>query len=189
MAAQGPPEEGETIYKRALQAELLTGEELEDSGLSDRELKRASRLEDAKIYFGLARWYLDQGRLEESQQALNSGEELIRASEGRFWHGERATLHSRHNLLRGEYKETYSRLYHELRMYFPVKSGEHASAGWRRAQWQGGRLGDAEDYAMLAVAAFETSHLEVAQLAAKYAEDRGADMTVLKQLFPPSKAN
>jgi hypothetical protein len=187
MAAEGPPEEGETMYKRALQAELLVGEALEDSGLTDRELKRASRLEDARTFFGLARWYLDQGRVDESRQALNSGEELIRASEGQFWQDERAALHSRHNLLRGEYKETYNRLNHELRMYFPVKAGEHASAGWRRAQWQEGRIGDGEEYAMLAVAAFETSHIEVAQLATKYAEERGADMTVLKQLLPPSK--
>ena len=97
-------------------------------------------------------------------------------------------MHSRHDLLRGEFKETYQRLHSELRMYFPVKTGEGISAGWRRAQWLRGRLGDAEDYAMLAVAAFETSHGDVAQLAAKYAEERGADMTALKQLFSPSKA-
>ena len=39
---------------------------------------------------------------------------------------------------------------------------------------------------MLAVAAFETSHGEVAQLAVKQSAERGADMTALKQLFPPS---
>ena len=72
-------------------------------------------------------------------------------------------------------------------MYFPVKNGEHASDIWRRNQWSSGRLGDAEDYAMLAVAAFETSHTEVAQLATKYAEERRADMTALKQLLPPGK--
>ena len=187
MAAQGPPEEGEATYKRALQAELLSGEALKDSDLSDRDLKRETRLEDARIYFGLSRWYLDHGRAEESERALRSGEELIRATEAKFWDAERAALQGRLKLLRGDYKEIYNRLSGELRMDFPVKAGEHAAAGWRRAHWSTGRLGDAEDYAMLAVAAFETSHREVAQLATKYAEDRGADMTALKQLMPGEK--
>jgi len=188
MAAEVPDAEGEAMYKKALQAELLAGRALEDADLSSRDLKRESNLENARIYFGLARWYLDHARIEDSRKALSSGEELIRASEGKFWHAEREALHSRLNLLQGEYKETYGRLNHELRMYFPVKTGEHASAGWRRSQWRTGRIGDAEDYAMLAVAAFETSHMEVARLAAKYAEERGADMTALKQLLPASKA-
>ncbi len=69
-----------------------------------------------------------------------------------------------------------------------MKTGEGFSAGWRRAQWQKGRLGDAEQCAALAIAAFETSHGEVAQLAAEYAEERGADMTALRQLLPSGKA-
>ena len=188
MAAEGPDAESEAMYKKALQAELLSGKALEDADLSSRDLKRESNLEDARIYFGLARWYLDHSRIEDSRRALNSGEDLIRASDGKFWQDEREALDSRLNLLQGEYKETYARLNRELQMYFPVKTGEHASAGWRRSQWRTGRIGDAEDYAMLAVAAFETSHMEVAQLAAKYAEERGADMTALKQLLSASKA-
>src|SRR4030095_14249484 len=177
MAAQTSAAEGETLYKRALESDLLVGEALKKAGLSEKDLKRESRLEDAKILFGLSRWYLDHGRPQESERALQSGEELIRATEAKFWEAERAALHARLDLLRGDYKDTYSRLYGELRMHFPVKTGEHAAAGWRRAQWRSGRLGDAEDYALLAVAAFETSHPEVARLAAKYAEDRGADMS------------
>lgn len=154
-----------------------------DPDLSNRDMKRESRLEDAAIHFGLSRWYLDHGRPEDSRKALGAGEELIRASEKDFWQGERDALHSRLDLLRGDYKEAYDRLYGKLRMYFPVSKGEGVSAGWRRAQWQSGRSGDAEDYALLAVAAFETSHEKVAQLAVTYAEERGAEMTALKQLL------
>jgi ATP/maltotriose-dependent transcriptional regulator MalT len=185
---EGPPEEGEATYKRALEAQFLAGEALKSSNVSSRELQGESRLEDARIYFGLARWYLDRGRYDESQKALGSGEDLLHASESQFWKMERAAIRSRLDLLRGEYKDVYSRLYHELRMNFPVKTGEGVSAVLRRGQWQKGRFGDAEDYAMLAVAAFETSHGDVAQLAAKYAEDRGADMKDLQQLLASGKA-
>jgi peptidase M1-like protein len=188
MAMEGPPEEGEATYKQALEAQLLSGEALKKSDLSSRELQAQSRLEDARIYFGLARWYLDRGRYDESRRALDSGEDLIRASEGQFWQMERAAIRSRLDLVQGEYKDVYSRLYHELRMIFPVKAGEGVSAVLRRGQWLKGRFGDAEDYAMLAVAALETDHADVARLAAKYAEDRGADMKELKQRLPTGKA-
>ena len=183
MADQASAEEAEATYKKALAADLLAGEGLMDPDISNRDLKRESRLEDVAIHFGLARWYLDHGRPEDSRKALGAGEELLRTSEKDFWQAERDALHARLDLLRGEYKEAYDRLYHRLYMYFPVSKGEGASAGWRRAQWQGGRLGDAEDYALLAVAAYETSHEKVAQLAVTYAEERGAEMTALKQLL------
>ena len=42
------------------------------------------------------------------------------------------------------------------------------------------RWGDGLDYAMLAVAAFETGHEDIALEAVKEAEDRGAEMDALR---------
>ena len=62
--------------------------------------------------------------------------------------------------------------------------GQSTSEQVRRQKFRSGRWGDGEDYALLAVAAFETGHDIVARAARNEAEQRGADLTALDSRCP-----
>ena len=68
-------------------------------------------------------------------------------------------------------------------LWFPFDENDAAGSAFRRNRWADGRVGDGEDYAVLAVSAYETDRTPVAIRAMEEAEKRGTDMAPLRALL------
>ena len=176
-------DEAEALYREALRAPLLSEHALPLAQLSDRELERQTNVEDGRIHLNLARLFLDQQRDADARQALDAAERLL----GReaVFHAEREILRSRLEVRSGDYKPAWNRLSRSLSLNFPRLSTNTLIDDARRLKWRTGnrRNGDGEDYALLAVTAFETANEAVARQAISEAENAGADVTALKAIL------
>lgn len=178
-ADRAEPAEQEVLLGAALRAPLVSEEVQARSKLSDKELERRARLEDALIHLLLARLHLDQGRQGEAREVLQQAEALFDRFDTHSHAALRATLKVRLNILDRSYQEAYDSLAKRLRLSFPVRDDDTTSDRIRRNRWRRGQRGTAEEYSLLAIAAFETGHIEVSRRAAEEAEERGADVTAL----------
>jgi hypothetical protein len=182
LASAGRLEEAEALFLRALGAPLVPEDELDDTDLSKKEIERKSRLQDCLSQIGLARIYLEQERDADARLALDRAEGMLTGLDKSYYRSIRQEVRCHLDIRRGEYENAYDVLSKWLRLDIPVREGDSAADAMRRSKFnsRGRRWGDGLDYAMLAVAAFETGHEDVAREAMKEAEDRGAEMDVLR---------
>jgi hypothetical protein len=106
----------------------------------------------------LARVQFEKGQFNDARQALVDAEGLLEDPAKETGWNERRILWSRLDLSRGDYEGAFRRLRE------------------KRKRW---RLG-AEGYAILAAAAHETDHQQIAEESIESAESRGADMSALR---------
>jgi hypothetical protein len=85
----------------------------------------------------------------------------------------------------GDHDEAYDVLGGNVRLDFPVVFGQSTGEVVRRKKFRSRHRfrASARGYALLAVSAYETGHLEVARQAMEHAEERGVDMESLKTLL------
>jgi hypothetical protein len=136
--------------------------------------------ETARIRLALARIYLDRGLPVEAAAQLDE----VDRSFGSDWVSfrvERDALRSRLDIGRGDHGSAFRRLKRMLKMAGPQRSNWRAMAVRVRlaSEWQA----MTEAYALLAVAAYETGHLDDARWALREARDRGAVMDELASLL------
>lgn len=179
-------EEAEELLRRALTAEMFPESIRGGLQASDKELQQRSDYEDALIHLELSRIYLDLGRDADATKALQTGESLLTGVYKNYAMPTRDALRSRLELRRGAYKEGWARLSRSLRLTFPRTGEGTLGSEIRRNKWRTGarRTGDGEDYALLAVVAANQQQADVAFQAIKEAEERGADLSRLKEAYP-----
>ncbi len=158
-AAAGRHGEAEALYRRALAAEAFAGPATErpDSGSPARSRER---LLDARIHLELARLLLDLDRLTEARAARDAARDQL-TSATRFWlESGLKTLEARLALRSGEPQEAF-RLLKKA-----VRRGDVAST---------------EGLLLFAIAACESSRAAECEAAAAAAEERGADVSLLRR--------
>jgi tetratricopeptide (TPR) repeat protein len=137
--------------------------------------------ENARIRLELARLFLDQGRRAEALAELDAVEESLGPSRAVFRMA-RDSHRSRLEVVRGDYQPAYRRLKKTLRLAAPRRNPRSWRAVLWRAHLSSESLAMKEAYALLAVAAFETGHREDYRWALREAEERGVDMSPLKEM-------
>jgi aminopeptidase N len=184
-ATRGEPEASETLFRRALAAPL----EPPDKKRSSARIAaaHATRL-DAHIHLGLCRVHLDQGKTDEAAADLEAAEKRLSGPENDALPEERAVLHARLALRRGDFAAAYRRL-DTMRVEILQREGESSIDQARRAKFTTGWEGTGEAYALLAVAAHGSDHEEVCAAAREEARRRDADTRVLDALHPTGPAN
>ncbi len=182
--AQGrPADEAESLLRQALDAPMVSEAGIEALDLKQRDLDDDARLTDARIHLDLARIDLNRGRADGALDSLQRAEKLLGREFYNAYRSIRRRLWTRLDLRDGKYEDAYRRLEGKVRLTFPNNSGESLADVLRRTKWKSGRFGTAEDYAALAVAAFEIGNDTVARRAADEAEERGAEMAPLEARF------
>jgi hypothetical protein len=126
--------------------------------IDEKEVQKRRAREDARIHTLLARIQIEEGRLDDASQELVEAEALLADPENEAGWNERRILRSRLDLARGDYESAFRRL---------------------RTKRQRRRLG-AEGYTVLAAAAYETGHEQLADESMEMAERRGADISALR---------
>ncbi|HKQ60409.1 MAG TPA: M1 family aminopeptidase [Candidatus Polarisedimenticolaceae bacterium] len=177
----------EQALNRALAAPLQTAEEQQDERVSERDRRRRTIVEDARIHLDLAYLELDRRRPAEAQRELQSAEDLLRGLDDSIDREARLLLASRLSVMQGDFRAAYSRL--NALLYLELPHGDSVFQDLRREKYRDGlrivSMGDG--YALLAVAAHETQHALIARAALKAAEERGVDMQALKPLLAPAE--
>jgi hypothetical protein len=151
-ALAGKPDEAERLYREALETE----EPPPDTGetVYYQDLQLARRVMNARIELALARLFLDEGKEQEADEALDRSQRFYKDAE------EYLLLRSRLDVRRGDYRKAFQRLLKAL-----------------------GNL-SGEGYALLAIAAHETSHSAGFDMALKKARESGTDVTALTSPSP-----
>jgi hypothetical protein len=138
------------------------------------------RVQDVKIRLALARVYLDQGRLEESEEALDGIDRELETWDRMMFRMQRDALRSRLEILNGDYEPAYKRLKKTLRLASPRR----ARVPWRnlmlQLQLNTERAAVTEAYSLLAIAAHETGNRNVFLWALSEARARRVDVTALE---------
>jgi hypothetical protein len=137
--------------------------------------------ENARIRLELARLYLDQGRSGEALAELDAVEESLGPGRAIFRMA-RDSLRSRLEIMRGDYQAAYRRLKKALRLAAPRRPPRNWRAVMWRAQLSSELLAMKEAYALLAIAAFETGRGNDLRWALQEAEERGVDVSLLKEI-------
>jgi hypothetical protein len=174
------------LLERALRTPLLSEAARAKSELSEKEIARRERLIDSRILVELARLHLDRRDPAAAKASLSSAEQVLPNLDKRYYKSERSYLGARIALQEGRYDAAFGES-RTLRLSFPYLDTDSLGQDLRRSRWRDGRSGHGEDYAVLAVAAYETGRLLVARRAMEEAEDRGAEMGPLRALLgaPP----
>ncbi|HKI03482.1 MAG TPA: M1 family aminopeptidase [Thermoanaerobaculia bacterium] len=149
-AAAGKMDEAAAFYERALGTEEPPPEVGEVFGYQDVQWLR--RVMNARIELARARLFLEQGKDEEAEDALDKAQRMFKNDE------EFKLLQARLDVRRGDYPKAFQRLRKGL------KTGD---------------LYSSEGYVLLAIAARETGHAEEFQKALKKARESGADVDTL----------
>jgi hypothetical protein len=174
----------EPLYREALDADLYSGMLIEAREYDAQSIARATQIENARIRLELARLYLDLDRTADAVRELEAAEAEIAPHGATQWSGLRDSVRRRLEVQRGEYKTAYEHLSRALRLRFPRTDAETVGSARLRKKFRTGRTGDGEDYALLAVAAFEVGRELVSRTAMDEAERRGADMQALRDRLP-----
>jgi tetratricopeptide (TPR) repeat protein len=179
LTAEGRLDEAEAGYLRALELPALPDSLAEPAPLFS-DPRAAVLRETARIRLALVRLYLDQGRLADAASHLDLVDESFGPDRVSF-RVERDALRSRLEILRGQYEPAFRRLKRTLRLAGPHRTDWRAMMVRVRlgSEWQA----MIEAYALLAVAAYETGHLEDARWALQEARDRGAGVDALSGLL------
>jgi tetratricopeptide (TPR) repeat protein len=185
LAAAGRLEEAEAAFREALELPP-DGSETNDTTAWPAAPQTPPLQEEARIRLALARLYLDR-RMEDEAQAELGAVEALMEGDDHTQRMERDVLRSRLEIARGEYAPAYRRLKKTLKLQAPRETAR----GWRATLWRvrlrSERLAMTEAYALLAVAAWETGHLEDARWALREARERGAEMTALAEMIDPRR--
>lgn len=187
QAMELPPEEAEETYRQALAAPLYSEAGMNEVELSEKTIERQTRLEDAVILYRLAQLYLDQGRDDEAYRAFEQAKDKIPSLDRNFYKRTRNLIDSRIAVREGRYKEAYGQLSSSLALDFDRTSESTIFDSARRKKFRSGRRAwmGGNAYALLAIAAWETDHREIAERAVEEAEERGADMSALRVVMQP----
>jgi hypothetical protein len=137
--------------------------------------------ENARIRLELARLLIDQGRYGEALAELDAVEESLGPSRAVFRMA-RDSHRSRLEIAQGDYQPAYRRLKKTLRLAAPRRNPRNWRAVLWRAHLSSESLAMKEAYALLAVAAFETGHRDDYRWALREAEERGVDMSLLREI-------
>jgi tetratricopeptide (TPR) repeat protein len=179
LARTGQHDEADELYGRALAAPVLSEAATTDDAPGKRAMERERRLQDATIQVGRAALYLDTERDADAAAALDSADDLVPELDRHLLMHERTVLRTRLYLRAGEFERAYDTLSPVL--FLDLPRGDSLADAARRDRFRSRghvRLGP-DAYAILAIAAHETGHREVAATARKTADDLGADMTAL----------
>jgi hypothetical protein len=150
-AAGGRPEMAEKLFTQALGMKEPAPEAENGETLYWQNIQRDRRFLNAFIERSRARLLMDLNRDDEAEEALGRARRIIRADL------DLDRIQARLEVRRGQYEKAYRLLRREDR---------HEAL-------------DAEDYALLAIAARETGHTEDFKEALKKARENGADVSVL----------
>jgi hypothetical protein len=163
-AAAGKAEEAESLFARALTAEVEVV--TDPAAASDKkDLKREGRLLDAMIELRQARLWLDQGRDAEAREAFERSRKVLA---GYGWFEENlAIVESRLDLRNGAPEKAFKRL--------------------RKGVLRRGTVEGMEGYVLLAIAAQATGHPEELKTALEVAKENGADVALLTGGPPSSR--
>jgi hypothetical protein len=178
-------DEAQPLLQRALALPLVSEEARREEGWSEKETRQRTELEDARIHLELARVHLDRGADDAARESIAAAEKLLRGADAWRWGATRDALACRLSVRAGDYKTAWSRLEGRIRLELP--RGDSIGDEMRRSKWQRGYVGDGDDYALLAIVAFETGKEEIARAAAEEAEERGADLAELRRLLPADR--
>jgi len=151
-ALDGRADEALALYDRALATEDPAPERTRQT-LSYASIQWLRRLMSSGIELRRARILLDQGNDQEAETALGKAERMLGESE------DFKVLRSRLDVRRGDYEKAFKRL--------------------RKGLAGGGELDSSEEYALLAIAARQTSHKEELDKAVRKARENGADVSLL----------
>jgi tetratricopeptide (TPR) repeat protein len=179
LAAAGELSAAESRYLEALEspAEADTRDPL--SSRPDEDGIQG-RVQDVKIRLALTRVYLDQGRLEESEEALDGIDRELETWDRMMFRMQRDALRSRLEILSGDYEPAYKRLKKTLRLASPRR----ARVPWRnlmlQLQLNTERAAVTEAYSLLAIAAHETGNRNVFLWALSEARARRVDVSALE---------
>jgi tetratricopeptide (TPR) repeat protein len=139
------------------------------------------------ILYHLTQLYLDQDRDDEAIQTFEQAKAKLPSLDRNFYKRTRTLIDSRIAVREGRYKEAYGQLSKSLALDFDRTSESTIFDSARRKKFRSGRRawmsGDA--YALLAIAAWETGHREIADRAIEEAEERGAEMSALRAVMEP----
>jgi hypothetical protein len=171
--------EAEALLRRALDAPLGAPERQDGAAWREADIAEATRREDARIWLELAALAFDRAADTEALEALDRAERLLRGLDANRFLDERRALVARAALRSGDYERAWRELEGQLRLVLPM--GDSTFDRARRRKWIEGRRGSGEEYALLAMAAFETGHAVIAREALEAAEERQADMSVLRE--------
>lgn len=146
-AAAGKAQEADELFKQALETE----EPPPDTGetVYYQNLQWARRIMNARIELARARLFLDQGKEQEAEEALERSQRFYKDDQ------EFQVVRSRLEIRRGDYQKAFQRL--------QKSTGSLSSEG----------------YALLAIAAHESGHAAAFQDAVKKARENGADVALL----------
>lgn len=184
-AAGGHFDTAQELFAQALRAKY--GHEEESGADSEEEDKRwYDHREQIQCHLGLARLQLDRGFDDLARAELDATEQILKSLDR--WDrwllkGSSLIVESRLDIRSGDYKRAYQRLSRELRLDFPMLDSDTIADAARRQRFKRGSRMGGDAYALLAVAAYETDHRAVALRAMEEAEERGADITELRELL------
>jgi hypothetical protein len=176
-------EDAEATLHEALSAALYSEAGLREIDLPPKELERLSRLQDAAILLELSELYLNQGRDVEARQAFDRAEDNLGGLDKRRYRVTRMMLECRFDIRESDFKSAYQRLSKNLALDFGRSSEDTVFDRARRKKFASGWRMDGDAYALLALSAFKTDHVQVARVALEEAEERGCDMTALRKLM------
>ncbi len=184
LADTGRPDEAEALYEKALAAETRVPVGYLGIRSSRWDAKRAARLLDALVHLRRSRLFLDRGRDEAAEKALEAAESLLAGADAGKFKPARLLLRARLETRRGDFGAAYRRLSGELRLDFRDRQDDSVVEQIRNLRFRFGSVLGGDAYALLAAAAAETGRDEVRARASREAERRGADLGALAA--PPS---
>jgi hypothetical protein len=179
-------EEAEATLLQALSAELYSEAGLREVELSDKEIERQSGLEDVAILLDLCELYLIGGRDEEAREAFERAEATLGGLDKQRYRLTRTLLEARFDIRDGDFKSAYQQLSKNLALDLDRSSDDTVFDRARRKKFTRGYHLDADAYAMLALSAYQTDHEQIALAALEEAEERGCDMSSLREMIDPA---
>jgi hypothetical protein len=157
LEAEGRIEEAEEMLRRALDQPMVNVPASWQDAASDLEYQK--RVLDIQIHLALARLYLDNGRLSDTDNQLVAARSLMTGGDRWQFDHQLLAVEARLKLKRGDPRAAYDLLFK------PLQNHQYARAG--------------ETFALLAIAARALDKKQVQREASRQAEAHGIDMTAL----------
>ena len=175
----GRRDEALALLGRGLESPALGGPAAAD--VVSKDLEWEALHQDVALHLALSRLHLDAGQDDLARQALETAESALPDGSS-FEESTRLVLRCWLEIRNGHFKLAYNELSKLLGLRPRQRQEEsYAIRPERRQAYR-----DADAYALLALAAYETGRREVAEHAVEEARRRGADMTILVELMQES---
>jgi tetratricopeptide (TPR) repeat protein len=184
VARAGRHDEAVELYRKALEAPLLTPGATDDPP-PKKEEERLSRSQDAATHIGLATIHIERGSDSAAAAALDEADRLLTGLDKDHYAFWRKALRARIAERTGDHAAAYDILGKILYLDFPQRADESLADVARRLRFSSDDryYGGGDDYALLAAAAWETGHEDIARAAAGEAKKRDADVAALETLM------